>query len=102
MNHHSSSDRQLLLTLLAEATREALNLPCRKDPNDSYAWLEASTPEETMRAIAACQECPAKTACKAAGREGNEFGVWGGESTAQRRIAARLTRQTDDVISLIN
>lgn len=42
-------------------------------------------------ALALCQRCPVLAACGITGRRGEEAGIWGGETQAQReREAARV------------
>jgi positive regulator of sigma E activity len=47
--------------------------------------------EAELEAKAVCSSCPAREDCLGAGAEEN-FGIWGGLTTSERRQARRATR----------
>ncbi|WP_439675984.1 WhiB family transcriptional regulator [Embleya sp. MST-111070] len=57
---------------------------------DDTAWLDPSALVQ-LDAAARCAGCPVLLACRDRGRHGPdgdpEWGVWGGETTQQRRVA---------------
>ncbi|MEU8567128.1 WhiB family transcriptional regulator [Streptomyces pathocidini] len=58
-------------------------LPCSHEPDLWYADDASSR----ARACAKCAQCPFWESCRAAGREGREYGIWGGEDEAGRAAA---------------
>lgn len=79
--------------------------PCQRDPD---LWFEGESPrgalalsrrrrgqgpqQDGRRAIARCNVCPAKARCREVARERREpYGIWGGETTAERAKALGTT-----------
>jgi WhiB family redox-sensing transcriptional regulator len=61
---------------------------CRDAPGVDF-FAERAALEEVERAKAVCRLCPVRLSCLEAGLE-EQFGVWGGLSSAERR---RLRRE---------
>jgi transcription factor WhiB len=71
---------------------------------DEDAWFpDPSTPRSELTAVLrVCQGCPVRRSCLAAGLVGQEAGVWGGTTEAERNDAAielsSTGSRTDDVL----
>ncbi|MEV4506084.1 WhiB family transcriptional regulator [Streptomyces klenkii] len=56
-------------------------VPCLKE--DPELWYsDAAVAQHAAREL--CETCPLTVPCREAGRQGREFGIWGGESTIER------------------
>ncbi|MFF4410171.1 WhiB family transcriptional regulator [Streptomyces sp. NPDC001404] len=60
-------------------------LPCTRQPE---LWHSTKDPDKE-RARKLCWRCPALRECRQAGREGREFGIWGGEDERDRSLVGR-------------
>ncbi|MEU6362253.1 WhiB family transcriptional regulator [Streptomyces albidoflavus] len=60
--------------------------PCTRDPL-IFASEKGPQDETVLRAKAICSTCSDLAACRDRGREGAEYGVWGGESQTERFLA---------------
>lgn len=64
--------------------------PCSTRPE----WFDTGKGRETKaarKALRICDTCPAMLACRRAGREGREWGIWGGETQGERWAALGIT-----------
>jgi hypothetical protein len=69
--------------------------PCSAKPAlfDSGKGRDVKSVREALRI---CSTCPFELACRRVGREGREFGVWGGETQPERFAALGITE--DDAL----
>jgi hypothetical protein len=68
----------------------AYAFPCARHPE----WFDTGKTRETKaarKALRICETCPAKLSCRRAGREGREWGIWGGETQSERWAALGIT-----------
>lgn len=68
----------------------AYAFPCATHPE----WFDTGKTRDTKaarKALRVCDTCPAMLACRKAGREGREWGIWGGETQGERFAALGIT-----------
>lgn len=82
----------------------AFELPCRTDPELFFPVADEGTEafeREAAPARALCAGCPVRAACLDYALEtGQDYGIWGGTSPAERRaprVVAWLRRQLASV-----
>ena len=65
--------------------------PCSIDPE---LWFPTKHSPRADRRLARriCENCDFRDACMKAGRDGNEHGVWGGETQRQRALNRRAQK----------
>lgn len=64
--------------------------PCSVKPE----WFDSGKGRDVKavrKALRICSTCPAQLACRRAGREGREFGIWGGETQPERFSTLGIT-----------
>ncbi|MFE0490179.1 WhiB family transcriptional regulator [Streptomyces griseoaurantiacus] len=64
-------------------TKAPKPFPCASRPG----WFDTGKTRDTKvarKALRICDTCPAIEACRKAGREGREWGIWGGETQPER------------------
>ncbi|MEU9405644.1 WhiB family transcriptional regulator [Streptomyces sp. NPDC048281] len=64
----------------------AYAFPCAPHP-DWFDTGKGRSNKAVRKALRVCDTCPARLACLRVGREGREFGIWGGETQPERWIA---------------
>jgi hypothetical protein len=73
----------------------AYAFPCARHPE----WFDTGKTRDTKaarKALRICGTCPVQLACRRAGREGREWGIWGGETQSERWVALGITE--DDAL----
>ncbi len=68
----------------------AYAFPCARHPE----WFDTGKGRETKavrKALRICETCPVMLACRRAGREGREWGIWGGETQTERWTALGIS-----------
>ncbi|MER7578272.1 WhiB family transcriptional regulator [Streptomyces sp. NPDC126514] len=85
------------LTLRAPSFLAGLNkpVPCTEHPlifhpPEDRSGLAGLDPDRYDSAVALCQSCAIASDCRQWARDHGEFGVWGGETDAEREIAGSL------------
>lgn len=73
----------------------AYAFPCAVKPELFDTGKRRET-RAARKALRICATCPVQLACRRAGREGREFGIWGGETQAERWAALGITE--DDAL----
>lgn len=64
--------------------------PCSVKP-ELFDTGKGRDTKAARKALRICDTCPAMLACRRAGREGREFGIWGGETQPERFAALGIT-----------
>ncbi|WP_164331333.1 WhiB family transcriptional regulator [Streptomyces sp. RLB1-9] len=64
----------------------AYAFPCAVKP-ELFDTGKGRNTRVVRKALRICDTCPVQLACRRAGREGREFGIWGGETQPERWAA---------------
>lgn len=64
--------------------------PCSAQPK-LFGTGKGREVKAVRRTLLICDTCPVMTRCRRAGREGREFGIWGGETQPERWEALGIT-----------
>ncbi|MGA5598446.1 WhiB family transcriptional regulator [Streptomyces cellulosae] len=70
-----------------------MKFPCSARPE----WFDSSRGRESKdvrKALRLCAGCPFQLACRTAGRNGREYGIWGGETEPERLSALGMSAST--------
>lgn len=68
----------------------AYAFPCAKKP-ELFDTGKGRNTRVVRKALRICDTCPVQLACRRAGREGREFGIWGGETQPERWATLGIT-----------
>lgn len=68
----------------------AYAFPCAAKP-ELFDTGKTRETKAARKALRICETCPVKLACRRAGREGREWGIWGGETQGERWAALGIT-----------
>lgn len=86
-----TSRRHTLLEIPPVLPPDAGLPPCAMDP-DRWFPDKHTAREDRRLVLRICKGCYFRDACRSAGRDGDEQGVWGGETRRQRTINKRKTK----------
>jgi hypothetical protein len=70
----------------------AYAFPCAVKP-ELFDTGKGRDTRVVRKALRICDTCPAMLACRKAGRDGREWGIWGGETQAERWGALGITEE---------
>jgi hypothetical protein len=73
----------------------AYAFPCAAKPQ-LFGSGKGRSVKAVREALRICATCPVQPACRRAGRDGREFGIWGGETEPERWAALDITE--DDAL----
>ncbi|PPS89511.1 WhiB family transcriptional regulator [Streptomyces sp. MH60] len=70
----------------------AYAFPCAAKPH-LFGSGKGRSVKAVREALRICANCPVQPACRRAGREGHEFGIWGGETEPERFAYLGITEE---------
>lgn len=83
-----------MTALLREADRTWMTAAACRGQDPAVFFPDRGRGELIAQAQAVCDNCPVREACADyADGNGEQYGVWGGLSTEQRRVRARQKRR---------